>query len=187
MRNHRVKSYNLLRTIDTTLLPYKTRSKNDSKKSSKSNQFLKILLHGCASYNPVEWKDTRLTFPTRYFFWKSDFIRWFWTWGCVGRQIWRFWRQNFENDWTGPGVTYNRPDNNNYQGRFETLYPCIRLRHSPRSFPTYTTTVDTHREISRSLHFHYTTTWTRQPNWDSTTDGISVFGTWTECQRTMMV
>ena len=54
-------------------------------------------------------------------------------------------------------------------GEIETLYPCTRLQHSPRSFHTCTTTVDTHRELFWSLHFHYTTTWTRRPKWAPTT------------------
>jgi hypothetical protein len=53
--------------------------------------------------------------------------------------------------------------------RFELLYPCSRLQHSPRSFPTYITTVETHRELFWSLHFHFTTMLKRQPNWDPTT------------------
>jgi hypothetical protein len=65
--------------------------------------------------------------------------------------------------------------------RIEILYPCTRLQHSPRSFPTYITTVVIHRELFWSLHFHFTTMLKRQPNWDPTTDGVLVFGPWTEC------
>jgi hypothetical protein len=59
--------------------------------------------------------------------------------------------------------------NTDQRDRFELLYPCSRHQHSPRSFHTCTTTVETHREISWSLNSHYTTTWTRHPNWHPTT------------------
>ena len=65
--------------------------------------------------------------------------------------------------------TIDQISSSNYRERFKLLYPCTRPQHSPRSFHTYTTTVETHREISWSLHFHYTTTWTRHPNWHPTT------------------
>ena len=71
--------------------------------------------------------------------------------------------------------------------RIEILYPCTRLQHSPRSFPTYITTVATYRECCWSLHFHFTTMLKRQPNWDPTTDGVLVFDTCSECQRSMRV
>ena len=87
-----------------------------------------------------------------------------WRWQFLGLGV-RFW---------GRGDKFReRPidqiSSSNYRERFKLLYPCTRLQHSPRSFHTCTTTVETHREISWSLHFHYTTTWTRHPNWHPTT------------------